>query len=94
MIRQPIGDVESNNVGAELLAFHIPTWMDDGLCAQTSPDDFFPDQGEGVADAKKVCAACPVSTQCLTYALDNRERFGVWGGTTAEERERIRRAAS
>lgn len=42
-----------------------------------------------VAEAKAVCAACPVKTECLDYALDHDEEHlgkGIWGGTTYEER--------
>jgi hypothetical protein len=33
---------------------------------------------------------CPVINECLFFALSNKER-GVWGGTTEEERKRIKR---
>lgn len=36
--------------------------------------------------AKSICRGCPVVEQCLTSALVRRERFGVWGGTSARER--------
>ena len=31
-------------------------------------------------DGKKVCAACPVARDCLTYAIVEREEHGIWGG--------------
>jgi WhiB family redox-sensing transcriptional regulator len=37
--------------------------------------------------AKAVCAGCPVVESCLRWALAAREPYGVWGGTSAEERE-------
>lgn len=43
-------------------------------------------------DAKKVCFNCPVRLECLQYALDHDERFGVWGGATERERRRLKRA--
>ena len=39
--------------------------------------------------AKKLCRACPVQVECLTYALDAREPHGIWGGTTVKDRLRI-----
>lgn len=43
--------------------------------------------GDGREDeAKAVCRRCPVRWECLTYALETRQRHGVWGGLTAEER--------
>jgi WhiB family transcriptional regulator, redox-sensing transcriptional regulator len=36
--------------------------------------------------AVKLCKMCPVQKLCLDYALAADEGYGVWGGTTAEER--------
>ena len=44
------------------------------------------------AEAKRICATCPVQTECLAYAVDNREDYGVWAGTG--QRERVRLATS
>ena len=40
-------------------------------------------------NAKRACAPCPVAAACLDWALTVREPYGIWGGTTPEERERI-----
>ena len=40
--------------------------------------------------AKSICAACPVQAECLTYALENDERYGIYGGQSARDRERIK----
>jgi WhiB family redox-sensing transcriptional regulator len=42
--------------------------------------------------ARRVCADCPVKTECLEYALANRIDHGVWGGTSERERRRILKA--
>lgn len=68
-----------------------PPWADDALCAQTDPDLFFPEKGGSTRAPKAVCAACPTRTACLDYALDNGERYGVWGGMTPAERAAILR---
>jgi WhiB family redox-sensing transcriptional regulator len=65
--------------------------MRDGLCAQTDPDAFFPERGGSTRDAKAVCRACPVRNECLSYALEQDERFGIWGGTSERERRELRR---
>jgi WhiB family redox-sensing transcriptional regulator len=33
-----------------------------------------------------------VRGDCLEYALDNGEKFGIWGGMSERERRRLRRA--
>ena len=40
---------------------------------------FSEDLGE-IADAKRICAECPVMAQCLEQAIVNQEPWGVWGG--------------
>jgi WhiB family redox-sensing transcriptional regulator len=78
-----------------LLSLPIDTqpWMADALCAQTDPELFFPIQGASNRAALKVCAHCPVTKICLTYALDHAEAFGIWGGTTWTQRRRLTRTA-
>ena len=67
-------------------------WQTDSLCAQTDPEAFFPEKGGSTRDAKKICTSCEVKAQCLEYALQNDERFGIWGGLSERERRRLRRA--
>ena len=71
-----------------------PEWHDHALCAQTDPDAFHPDKGESAREAKRVCRQCPVQAECLRYALDHDERWGIWGGLSERERNRLRRNAS
>jgi hypothetical protein len=61
-------------------------WRDRALCAYTDPEIFFPDKGESTRPARKVCAGCEVSAECLQDARDDNERFGVWGGLSERER--------
>ncbi|GAA1983348.1 WhiB family transcriptional regulator [Amycolatopsis minnesotensis] len=67
------------------------SWKDRGLCAQTDPDAFFPEKGESTREAKRICLSCEVRTQCLEYALDRQERFGIWGGASERERRAIQK---
>jgi WhiB family transcriptional regulator, redox-sensing transcriptional regulator len=69
-------------------------WQDYALCAQTDPEAFFPEKGGSTRDAKKVCRACPVRAECLEYALEHDERFGIWGGMSERERRRLKREAA
>lgn len=66
-------------------------WQAEALCAQTDPEAFFPEKGGSTRDAKRVCGACAVREECLQYALENDERFGIWGGLSERERRRVRR---
>jgi len=65
------------------------SWQADALCAQTNPEAFFPAKGDHNVEAKKICGACDVKKQCLTYALANDENIGIWGGLSAIERRRL-----
>ena len=64
-------------------------WWDEVVCAQTDPELFFPETGNRPREAKKVCARCPVRAECLTYALTQDRVYGVWGGTTEQERRQL-----
>lgn len=70
------------------------SWQADALCAQTDPEAFFPEKGGSTRDAKRVCSECPVREACLDYAMENDERFGIWGGLSERERRRLRKQAS
>lgn len=38
---------------------------------------------------KQSCKGCPVRTECLAEALDNRIEWGIWGGMTERERRAV-----
>jgi WhiB family redox-sensing transcriptional regulator len=67
----------------------IETWMAHGACRAYPPNTFFPSDGVGVDRARKICATCSVTAQCLEYALTNHIDHGVWGGCSERERRRI-----
>ena len=71
-------------------------WMKQGKCRGMDTSLFFNNDGDTsgevrqkIVAARKVCYACPVEKECLNYALVSFER-GFWGGTTENERNRIR----
>jgi WhiB family redox-sensing transcriptional regulator len=70
-------------------------WMRDALCAQSSPDLWFPEGSlhEVNAEARRICQRCPVIDECLAYALANNEDHGIWGGLAANERKLLKRRA-
>lgn len=68
-----------------------PDWRDSARCAETDPEAFFPEKGGSTREAKKTCLACLVKVECLEYALDRDERFGIWGGLSERERRKLKR---
>jgi len=70
-------------------------WRHRAACRDFDPELFFPvsETGPGarqVAQAKAVCARCPVRAECLDYALDNGLDHGIFGGLTEQERRKVR----
>jgi WhiB family transcriptional regulator, redox-sensing transcriptional regulator len=73
-------------------------WLRSAACVGEDPEVFFPVGTTGpalreIAAAKRVCARCPVTPQCLQFALDSGQTSGVWGGTCEEERDALLRTA-
>jgi WhiB family transcriptional regulator, redox-sensing transcriptional regulator len=71
-------------------------WRAAGACLSADPDLFFPISAKGpaekqVARAKRICAACRVRRECLEFAMTHDLTYGIWGGTTVEDRQRERR---
>ena len=69
-------------------------WAPDARCLQADPDTFFPEKGGSTREAKRICQQCGVRSECLAYALENDERFGIWGGLSERERRKLKRMAS
>jgi WhiB family transcriptional regulator, redox-sensing transcriptional regulator len=83
----------NNEIGlARLLdALAGPAWMADAACRGSSANVFFPERGESADRAKAICAACPVLSGCLDYAVDINQRQGIWGGCSFDQRRALRR---
>lgn len=67
----------------------------DGACVGQPTVLFFPNSkgwrsGGGNKKAMAICSVCPRIQDCLEYALV-WEQYGIWGGTTELQRERIRK---
>lgn len=67
-----------------------------GVPCEDAPDAFFLEEEYKDANssykielARKLCSECPVRMMCLDYALENLERYGIWGGTTKADREKL-----
>lgn len=72
-------------------------WQRQAKCKGALAEAFYPpvrieskdERGYREARAKKICASCPVSEQCLAHALANGETHGIWGGTNESERRAL-----
>ncbi len=71
-------------------------WRHNAICRDEDPELFFPVGTSGpaiaqIADAKLVCNRCPVTADCLSWALDSGQDAGVWGGMSEDERRALKR---
>lgn len=68
-------------------------WSAYGTCQDLGAPSMFPDEKDvaAIAAARNECMLCPVKTVCLAEALRNGERFGIWGGYTPGERQKMNR---
>ncbi len=74
----------------------VDEWRDRSACRDSDPDMFFPVGSTGgavdqIQAARRVCEACPVRSECLDFALATNQESGIWGGTTEDERRKVRR---
>jgi WhiB family transcriptional regulator, redox-sensing transcriptional regulator len=74
-------------------AHHRPTmravvgdWAMDAACRGAPVELFFSGAEADVAEAKGLCARCPVTDHCVQFAINHDEWHGVWGGTDESER--------
>ena len=71
-------------------------WRHKAICRDEDPELFFPVGNSGpalaqIAEAKIVCNRCPVTAECLTWALESGQDAGVWGGMSEDERRALKR---
>lgn len=70
-------------------------WAERGECAKPEnehlKDNFFSPSAEKRYEAKNLCFTCPVRGDCIQWALENKELWGIWGGRDDNE---IRRTLS
>lgn len=70
-------------------------WATDAACADRPDVAFFPPLTDRQApkgwdaQARAICATCPVRCDCLTEAISNGERWGIWGGLDPKERQAL-----
>lgn len=69
------------------------SWRERARCTEVNPDLFFADKGEAANTraAKLICQQCPVVRDCLSYAMNHKGVYGVWGATTEKDRQELKR---
>ena len=76
-------------------------WRQDAACSGMDPEYFFSseeiaakrERPEREAGAKDICARCEVRDECLAYAIEAGERYGIWGGLNPAERRAFVRSS-
>ena len=63
-----------------------PSWMGRASCRNLATEFFFPNRGHPKKEVVKICNSCPVQEECLSFAVVNGERQGMWGGLTSGAR--------
>lgn len=69
-------------------------WRADALCKEHPEVEWFPTRGTSLEPARKICALCLVSEECLAEAIaEHGTPIGVRSGTSERERRQLRKAA-
>ena len=69
-------------------------WQDNAACKGADSRIFLSGVTSRVIQAKAVCATCPVTRECLAFALAHEDyEPHVYGGLTGEERKKLVAAA-
>lgn len=68
-------------------------WAEQAACRGQDPNLFFSEADLKVQQAKRICARCPVRTECLDEGLraEDSSRYGIYGGLTPAERTELER---
>jgi WhiB family redox-sensing transcriptional regulator len=67
----------------------IVNWLIKAACADVDPEAFSAVTSQAEAEAKAICARCPVLLQCRDFALATAQEWGVWGGLSEAERSAL-----
>lgn len=84
------------SVQIEALAAEQPSWFRDAACAELPWTMFFNSTEGGRQDERKlpgleVCRTCPVTAQCLEWAIQTNCKAGIFGGKTTAQRMKAKR---
>lgn len=72
-------------------------WFGSAACRGTETDMYVeanvPYENPELLAALRICGQCGVKRDCLEFAIENREAYGVWGGTTEYQRRQLIRSS-
>lgn len=73
------------------------TWQADAACINLDTELFFTPESntpgaqvENLDTIRRMCAGCPVLSECYEHAI-RYEQYGVWAGLTPSQRALIRK---
>lgn len=79
---------------SRIIRVERPAFFADAACRGTAGQfPFFPTRNVSTQPARELCAGCPVMGECLDYAVADDSLQGIWGGTSEEQRDQIRKRA-
>lgn len=64
-------------------------WQDDAACSGVDIDVYFSLDEGNQRRAIELCRTCPVQQECLRYAIEHDELYGIWGGMLESERRAL-----
>lgn len=69
-------------------------WRADAACVHVTREEqdyFFSEDDNELMMAQVICASCPVTAECLQYALETGQPAGVYGMHTEKDRRTLKR---
>ena len=78
------------------IEWDVDDWRDRAACRDTDPDLFSPSavrarRSSRSSRPRRFAPHCDARTSCLEFALATNQESGIWGGTTEEERRKLRK---
>jgi len=80
-----------------LIALYQAIEKEGGVPCEQVPHIFYPEdqphyavRAYEIREAKAICGTCPVMKECFTFGVVSQQQYGIWGGTSAEDRKDIR----
>jgi WhiB family redox-sensing transcriptional regulator len=80
-----------------LIALYTAIDKEGGVPCEQVPHIFYPEDEPNwrnrmfeTREAKALCGTCPVLKECFSYGVISHQEYGIWGGTSAEDRRDMR----